>query len=69
MTREQAQLKERLAVGRIRDRSYVVRNQIQNDIRTFMGGCVADLNDTSKTDIICQIVQDNFEQMSCNNIN
>jgi|TARA_R110000823_G_scaffold283467_1_gene401647 hypothetical protein len=69
MTKEKAELKERLAVARMRDRSYVVRNQIQNDIRTFMDGCVADLNDTNKTDIICQIVTDNFEQMNCNNIN
>ena len=60
---------ERLAAGRVRDRGYEVRDQIQKDIRTFikeldhstyLGECGEEL---------CQIVEDNFEQMSCNNIN
>ena len=40
-----------------------VNEQIQEDIRTFMSGCIADLNDTNKTDILCQIVVDNFKKL------
>ena len=40
-----------------------IREQIQEDIRTFMSGCIADLNDTNKTDVLCQIVVDNFKKL------
>ena len=45
------------------NRDYQLREQIQEDIRTFMSGCTADLNDTNKTDVLCQIVVDNFKEL------
>ena len=44
-------------------RDYQLREQILEDIRTFMSGCTADLNDTNKTDVLCQIVVDNFKKL------
>ena len=69
MTKEKAQLMERLAASRVRDRGYEVRDQIQKDIRTFINGLDHSTSLGECGEELCQIVENNFEQMSCNNIN